>query len=302
MLIEASTVRAYPRLVDILSDNPVQESRNGDTKELLNVTIQSNNPRERFIMRDEFNLAFCLQECWAYWQGRNPGFVQRYNSQMENYMDDDGMLDGSAYGERLRHSAGDQIRRIIAQLQDNEQTRRAIMMIHQPHIEDYTGDDVACTLDLHPIIRDGKLHLTVHMRSQDIYWGFPYDVQAFQWIQEVLAGILDVELGTYTHHIDSLHYYMERESAVLDSVEIESFDTLPCDLEPEELAVNMSQLTTALAVARSGRQPSVEQMHPYYRDWANVMFAYEQHRYHDDYTGTAEIEHDHWRQWINNLN
>ena len=37
--------------------------------------------------------------------------------------------------------------------------------------------------------------LVVHMRSNDVFMGFPHDVFAFTMIQEILANDLGVKLG-----------------------------------------------------------------------------------------------------------
>ena len=45
------------------------------------------------------------------------------------------------------------------------------------------------------------------MRSNDLFRGVPYNFIQFTSLQEVLAGWLDVELGSYNHISDSLHLY-----------------------------------------------------------------------------------------------
>ncbi len=49
------------------------------------------------------------------------------------------------------------------------------------------------------------MHTT--MRSQDLWLGFPYDIFTATLIQELLAGWLEVGVGEYHHHVDSLHLY-----------------------------------------------------------------------------------------------
>jgi thymidylate synthase len=50
------------------------------------------------------------------------------------------------------------------------------------------------------------------MRSNDLLWGTPYDVNGFCFIQEMLASWLGVELGNYIHQAGSMHLYEERVS------------------------------------------------------------------------------------------
>jgi thymidylate synthase len=68
------------------------------------------------------------------------------------------------------------------------------------------------------------------MRSNDLLWGFPYDINGFCFIQEFLASVLGLELGTYTHIVGSLHLYTERENSLLN---ILSNDSLKKIKNPE---------------------------------------------------------------------
>ena len=47
------------------------------------------------------------------------------------------------------------------------------------------------------------------MRSNDVYLGLPHDVFSFTMIQEIVARLLGVEMGDYTHFAGSLHLYDE---------------------------------------------------------------------------------------------
>lgn len=293
--------RAYPEIIEELSNKPDTKSRVGDTKEEWMVAVQSDNPRERHMFRPKYNLAFQLQECLAYWLGLNTGDVERYNSNMKMFMTD-GQLNGSAYGERLRECPDDQIKRIAHQIRDSPDTRRAVAIIHNPYVEIYDGIDVACTIYLHFMQRDGKLHLTSNMRSQDLMWGSQYDTVAFQWIQEAIAGILDLELGTFTHIMNSCHYYTDREDQVADSTDYEIDTTPDCRLSDGVLTDNIMSLSQIVYSAQNEIACRVpDWMHSFYSDWANVMVAYEFCRFHNDFETSREyaqnIQQDQWKAW-----
>jgi thymidylate synthase len=286
-----STSRVYPAIIRHLRDRRVNESRAGDTKEDLVVKVVSKNPRERMLFRPKANWAFGLQEAFAYWMGRNPGHVQRYNSKMEDFMyqredEDEPKLHGSAYGRYMRRLPHDQIKRVIHQLRDNPESRRALVNIHNSYVEDYDRGDVACTIYLQFIIRHGDLHCVANLRSQDMLWGYPYDVHAFQWIQEVIAGILDVGLGTYTHIMNSCHYYTDFEERVHESAQEASWTQGP-DIRLEQAVLEdvMQHLDSGLRTARQGSIPDIEISYiedrsQYYADWLRTMTAYEQRRFH----------------------
>jgi thymidylate synthase len=57
------------------------------------------------------------------------------------------------------------------------------------------------------LAREGRLHLIVQMRSNDVVWGLPYDIFLFTMLQEMLALRLGLGLGVYIHSVGSLHLY-----------------------------------------------------------------------------------------------
>jgi len=217
LVFEGTTPRAQADVIRALRCMEERPSRAGDMREQLAVLVKSPDPRERYLFREKFNLAFQLQEHWAYWAGANPGHVERYNTNMKTWVDEEtGKMPGSAYGDRMRNTAGhDQVARAIEQLRESPETRRAQIVVSQPHVEQYDSNDVSCTSYLHPFFRDGRLHMVATLRSQDMYWGYPYDTANIQWIQEVMAGLLDAELGEYWHLMDSCHYYTDFEDEVM---------------------------------------------------------------------------------------
>ena len=52
------------------------------------------------------------------------------------------------------------------------------------------------------------------MRSNDAYLGLPHDVFSFTMFQEIVARMLGVEMGDYTHFAGSLHLYDEHQEEV----------------------------------------------------------------------------------------
>lgn len=291
--IHATTPEAFPQIVEMLQDKEQEESRIGGTREEWMVAITSDNPRERWLTRPGFNPAFSLQECFAWYNGLNPGHVERYNSNMERYVQDDGRMLGSAYGRYMRRLPHDQIQRVVEMLRENPDTRRAIINIHNASFEEYDSNDVACTIYLQPIIRDNKLHMTANLRSQDVLLGYTYDTHGFQWIQELLAGRLGVDVGTYTHIMNSCHYYTNFEDKVIDAKENYQSYELP-DCRTATVNTEMHLLSVGLSYAREGLFPAeqIEELNDFYTEWLALMTAYEARRFHDDYKlFTKAVDH-----------
>src|SRR5574340_190250 len=58
-----------------------------------------------------------------------------------------------------------------------------------------------------PKIRDGKLEWLQVMRSNDLFLGTPHNFVQFTSLQEIMAGWLGVEIGSFVLISDSLHIY-----------------------------------------------------------------------------------------------
>jgi len=71
--------------------------------------------------------------------------------------------------------------------------------------------DYPCTLSIQFLIRKGKLHCIVTMRSEDVWLGMPNDIAAFCFLQITIADFLGVDVGTYYHRVGSLHLYEKNE-------------------------------------------------------------------------------------------
>lgn len=119
---------------------------------------------------------------------------------------DDGETNNSAYGWRIFDKFGfNQWEHIKDLLRKDPASRQAV--IHIKDADNHPTKDVPCTVYLQFFIRDGKLNMSTHMRSNDIWMGVPYDMFSFCFLQILLAMELGVEIGQYTHYAGSLHIY-----------------------------------------------------------------------------------------------
>jgi thymidylate synthase len=202
--------------------------RGQGTRELLDVTVRIDEPLAAppLWVRKKFNLRIAAVETVQLIAGvSHLGQLAAVSGDAFTHFADDGRLRG-AYGPRLY----DQFPRAERQLRDDPDTRQAIVNLWRP--DEKTTKDVPCTLSLTFRVRDGKLGLKVHMRSNDVILGVPYDWFAFSRVQLLMAEVLDLEPGPYVHHVDSLHLYerdLERAQGLIDAA-----DELPRALERRE--------------------------------------------------------------------
>lgn len=130
---------------------------------------------------------------------------------------DDGVTNNSAYGWRIHDKFDfDQWEYVKGLMQRDPNTRQAV--IHIKDADNRPTKDTPCTVYLQFMLRDGKLNLSVHMRSNDIWMGVPYDMFSFCFLQMKMAMELGVEIGEYTHYAGSLHMYSRDYQAALKNM------------------------------------------------------------------------------------
>lgn len=182
------------------------------TKELEDVTFEFSSPHFcwtyglRKSMKHVIGVAEAMQLIGAF---SDPVRMCEIAPNMKAFLD--GGIFKGAYGIR----AGAQIDKIVELLKNDPETRQAVITLRDPYRDLFEkSKDVPCTIAMSFRIRNGKLNMTTHMRSNDLVWGFPYDVIQFCLLQMTIAEELGIENGTYTHHADSLHIY-ERHAKMM---------------------------------------------------------------------------------------
>lgn len=144
--------------------------------------------------------------------GRNDvAWVAQYLPRAVEFSDD-GRVWRAGYGPRLRGWGGgstDQLALLVDQLSCDTDTRQAVLALWDPSEDlNVRSRDVPCTNWLHFLVRDGRLELTVVMRSNDLIWGFSgVNAWNFTLLQELVAMLLGLPMGPYRHVVTHLHVY-----------------------------------------------------------------------------------------------
>jgi len=100
-----------------------------------------------------------------------------------------------------------QLARAIAELKNNPQSRRAIVVHYDINELDRYAYDTPCNDVLNFYIKDDKLHLSVFARSIDLVYGFCNDQYTFAKLMEMVAFQLDLPVGEMHWMITNLHVY-----------------------------------------------------------------------------------------------
>lgn len=201
----------------LAKEGEFRPSRNGEVLAYPGpVTTHYLKPAERVLFWEprDANPFFHFMECLWMINGQDDvEWLAQYNSNMRQYSDD-GIRFHGAYGYRWReHFAKDQLAELVELLQNENDSRRAVIGIWDP-IEDLNVNkkDIPCNLNIVFTRRRDpmQLDMTVFNRSNDIIWG-AYGANAvhFSFLQEVMATMLGIQIGRYWQVSNDYHAYLE---------------------------------------------------------------------------------------------
>lgn len=197
-------------------DSLRQESRLGPMNEYLHCSLHLRDPLQRWVLSRQpaMNPAFAIAELVWILQGRNDAAFPNYWNPVLPKFSGHGDTYYGAYGHRLRGNLGlDQIERAYQVLAANPNSRQVVLQIWDgqkdlPHLNGNARDaDIPCNIVAMPKVRAGRLEWLQVMRSNDLFLGTPHNFVQFTSLQEIMAGWLGIEVGSFVLMSDSLHIY-----------------------------------------------------------------------------------------------
>lgn len=221
LLANESFSKSYLQLhKEIMSGGNLQESRNGNTMEVLDFKTILEDPIKRCVGGNgrNINIFFLIAEAlWIFSGRKDVRFLTMFNSQMKQFSDD-GETFHAPYGYRLRNYGLtsheeqkyglDQISISLHMLAQNPMDRRVVCSIWNPSLDLNTiSKDLPCNDMFMLKLRDGRLHGTIANRSNDLHLGLPTNIFQFSFVLNMMASILGVKVGTQVHNSQSLHIY-----------------------------------------------------------------------------------------------
>jgi thymidylate synthase len=190
--------------------------------------------RELFMERLEISPLFPIPHFqsrrfnWKYFAGelawyldgsRRIDFINNFSNFWKGLTNHDGTIN-SNYGDLLLHS--NQLVWAYEALVKDKDSRQAIAFVSKPDFQYEGNKDFVCTVYLNFWIRNDELNMKVQMRSNDLFYGFSYDVPFFAVVMQNMWHNLrrvypDLRLGKYYHCADNIHYY-ERHFETGDAI------------------------------------------------------------------------------------
>ena len=195
------------------------------TRELLGRKIQV-HMKWPIITVVERKLSYKFMAAEALWilSGDNKvETIAKYNKNIAKYSDD-GLTYFGAYGPKFV----DQIAYVARALLKDHDTRQAVMNIWRE--KPYYTKDVPCTLSVQWMLRHGKLHCFVSMRSSDIWLGLPYNIFNFSMMSHYLMLYLEtlgltVSIGDLHLTAASMHLYEQHWEPALKLLKQDSYNS-----------------------------------------------------------------------------
>lgn len=322
--IKANTANdAWKELVNQLMDETEEiGSRAGKTYELLHTFITIENPAQKWIYDriPPMSIAFALAELVWIMNGEDDAtIINFWNPILKKFAGCDNKYYG-AYGKRIRsHFGFDQLQQAYLTFLNNSDSRQVVIQIYDTE-KDFPfengkprNDDIPCNVCSILKVRNNKLEWSQIMRSNDVFLGLPYNIVQFTGLQEILAGWLGLEVGTYNHYSDSLHLYLRDEEKIDTGheVRIENKDSLAIDKTySEKLFKDIYERMKKLSSKRMSEKEILEigKLESRIQSYNNIMLiiaAYVAHKYR--YIAlekellsqnTNEIYSMIWNKWV----
>lgn len=200
---------------------------NQNTKELIGVNFIISKPwlkkREMldFLFKGEADNIekYCEQEFLdrINREGLNPGnsYKVRLDLWQSLMSKKDGEKFDYTYSERINYCK--QLDNAIAALKDDIHSRRAMIMIFKPEdTQESSGfaTRIPCSIDYQFIIRNNKLMVLYHIRSNDYFKHFAIDIWLANALQEYIVEQLkdvypNLKVGSLNYYCGSFHAYNE---------------------------------------------------------------------------------------------
>lgn len=183
-------------------------------------------PEHQFINFDcrKLNINYIKKEIQWYFKGNLYDLSICNEAAIWKNCVTNGMIN-SNYGYYLFNQAG--LSFVIDELKRDKDSRRGLISIFNSHKHIFSDNkDVPCTVTLGFRIRENKLNMTVHMRSQDAIYGLGNDLPFFNLCWEIVSVALNIPQGIYHHFVESFHVYEKHFNMIQQIIKGDNFNVI----------------------------------------------------------------------------
>ena len=114
---------------------------------------------------------------------------------------------GPVYGSQWRDWSGiDQVKKLIADLQDNPDSRRHILSAW--NVSEINKMALPpCHVMSQYYVNNGVISCHMYQRSADMFLGVPFNIASYALLLSILANILNLKPGRFVHSFGDTHIY-----------------------------------------------------------------------------------------------
>jgi thymidylate synthase len=221
------------------------------TKSIINKQIKFDNSEVPILTTKKVAWKTAIKELLWIWQQKDNN-VDNLNKMGVKIWDEWKQSDntiGASYGYQMgkkvrRMYAGkalngnptyiyfDQVDYLIHELKTNPSSRRHITSLWNIDDLDYMALQ-PCVWNTHWQVLEGKLYLTVGVRSNDIGLGNPFNVFQYYVLQRMITQVTGYKLGTLTFNIDNIHAYERHIEPLQEQIERTQYKAPELWINPE---------------------------------------------------------------------
>ncbi|QNN99781.1 thymidylate synthase [Ruegeria phage Tedan] len=147
---------------------------------------------------------------WQFMGTKDPGFILGHAPKLWSKFVEDGELK-TAYGYRWRKEFGrDQLMQAVDCLENDPTNRQLWIQAWDPASDGLGGPqpkNIPCPLGFSVSRYQDDLHMSVFVRSSDVFVGLPYDVLAYALTLDAIAATVGCRPGTLHFTLHHAHLY-----------------------------------------------------------------------------------------------
>lgn len=210
LFIEANNINeVYYKLINNVYDNGrTLVKENGVVlKEIVPSIIKLTNPSYSVITHNgrPYNVAFMIAETLWNLCGETSDWLCRYNEMYSQYYTDGELTAG--YGNRIFNRFGNQFIQAAELLKSDKDTSHVTISICSPYDDLTESKFVPCISFIEYRVIDNKLIMFTRMRAQDLWRGFPYDINLLIMLFSYMSHLTGYEMGVYYHDCRAIRLY-----------------------------------------------------------------------------------------------
>jgi len=171
------------------------------------------------------------ETAWQFMGTKDPSFIMAYAPKLwSKFIEDDELK--TAYGYRWReHFGRDQLIDALNQLVVNQTNRQLYISAWDPSADGLGADNqpknIPCPVGFSVSRSKDKLHMSVFLRSSDVFVGLPYDVMGYALTMDAIAASVGITPASL--HVTLAHPHIYKPHWGYANAHLREGDIIPLD-------------------------------------------------------------------------